>query len=156
VDTRLAKLEAGVVDAVVLAYAGLKRLGLEARASAVLSIDDWLPALSQGAIGIEVREAGAAVAEIAALNHGPTAVAVACERAFQQALDGSCTTPIAGFASFSQGELRFRGEVLAPDGGGSAETALERMLGADPIVEAAELGRRAGLELRPRAAQWLP
>jgi len=155
VDTRLAKLDAGEIDAAILAYAGLKRLGLEHRATMVLPFEAWLPALSQGAIGIEVREGDATVESVAALNHSPTAVALACERAFQQALDGSCTTPIGGLAEFADGRLRFRGEVLAPDGSGFADTALERVLGNDPLTEAAVLGREAGLALKPHAAQWL-
>jgi hydroxymethylbilane synthase len=155
VDTRLAKLDAGDIDAAILAYAGLKRLGLEHRATTVLPLKMWLPALSQGAIGIEVREDDAAVETMAALNHLPSAVALACERAFQQTLDGSCTTPIGGLAEFADGRLRFRGEVLAPDGSGFADTALERVLSNDPLTEAAVLGREAGLALKPRAAQWL-
>jgi hydroxymethylbilane synthase len=155
VDTRLAKLDAGEIDAAILAHAGLKRLGLEHRATMVLPLDAWLPALSQGAIGIEVRKGDAAVEAVAASNHSPTAVALACERAFQQALDGSCTTPIGGLAEVADGRLRFRGEVLAPDGSGFADTALERVLGTDPLTEAAVLGREAGLALKPRAAQWL-
>lgn len=155
VDTRLAKLGAGEIDAAILAHAGLKRLGLEHRATMVLPLEAWLPALSQGAIGIEVRKGDAAVDPVAALNHPPTAVALACERAFQEALDGSCTTPIGGLAEFTDGQLRFRGEVLAPDGSGFADTALERVLGTDPLAEAAVLGHEAGLALKPRAAQWL-
>lgn len=156
VDTRIAKLDAAAVDALVLAYAGVKRLGLEARATAVLETDNWLPALSQGAIGIEVRDKDRATAEIRTLDHPPTAVALACERGFQQALDGSCSTPIAGLATFAEGVLRFRGEVLAPDGSGFADTAIECSLGNDSETDAAAAGRKAGLELKPRAARWLP
>jgi hydroxymethylbilane synthase len=155
VDTRLAKLDAGEFDAILLALAGLKRLGLEARATAVLGLDGWLPALSQGAIGIEMRSDHARSAAVRGLNDGATAVALACERAFQAALDGSCTTPIGGFARFADGELRFRGEVIAPDGSGFADTMLAQRLGNDPEAEAAELGRNVGLALKPRAAQWL-
>jgi hydroxymethylbilane synthase len=155
VDTRLAKLSAGEIDAAILAYAGLKRLGLAHRATTVLPLEAWLPALSQGAIGIEVREGDATVESVAALHHLSTAVALACERAFQQALDGSGTTPIGGLAEFADGRLRFRGEVLAPDGSGFADTALERVLGNEPLAEAAALGREAGLALKPRVAQWL-
>lgn len=154
VDTRLAKLDGGEIDAAILACAGLKRLGLEHRAASVLPVETWLPALSQGAIGIEVRQGDSTAACIAPLNHLPTAVELACERAFQQALDGSCTTPIGGLAAFADGQLRFRGEVIAPDGSGFANTAFERMLGSDPLAEAAALGREAGLALKPRAAQW--
>jgi hydroxymethylbilane synthase len=155
VDTRLAKLDAREFDAILLALAGLKRLGLEGRATTVLELDAWLPALSQGAIGIEMRSGDARSTAVRALNDAATAVALACERAFQAALDGSCTTPIGGFASFANGQLRFRGEVIAPDGSGFADTALAQHLGDDPEAEAAELGRAAGLALKPRAAQWL-
>ncbi|MGD0867687.1 MAG: hydroxymethylbilane synthase [Rhizomicrobium sp.] len=117
VDTRLAKLDAGAFDAILLAYAGLKRLGLGARATSLLSPDDWLPALAQGAVGVEVRMDDARTTSIVVpLNDHATAVAIACERAFQSALDGSCRTPIAGLATYANGRLQFRGEVLAPDG----------------------------------------
>jgi hydroxymethylbilane synthase len=92
---------------------------------------------------------------ISALNDPATSVALACERAFQSALDGSCATPMGGFATFADATLRFRGEVLAPDGKESAEAAVERVLGSDPERDAAELGREAGLALKPRAAPWL-
>jgi hydroxymethylbilane synthase len=156
VDTRLAKLDAGEIDAALLAYAGLKRLGLESRATMVLAPEDWLPALSQGAIGIETRAESPCVEVIRALNHVPTAAALACERAFQAALDGSCTTSIGGFASVVDNMLRFRGEVLAPDGSGFADTGFEHRLGDAPEEEAASLGRDAGLALKPRVQQWLP
>ena len=156
VDTRLAKLDSGEFDAILLAVSGLKRLGLVDRATAFVSVDEWLPALSQGAVGIEVRKDDApAVAAAHALNDAPTAIALACERAFQAALDGSCLTPIGGFAQFQEGRLRFRGEVIAPDGSGFADTVLECALGADAEREAARLGREAGLDLKPRVLRWL-
>ncbi len=156
VDTRLAKLDAGEFDAIVLACAGLKRLGLLDRATSILPLQEWLPALSQGAIGIEMRKHDEFMnAAVCALNHLPTSVAVACERAFQAALDGSCLTPIGGHACFNDGRLRFRGEVIAPDGSGFADTDLDQHLGPDPEQEAAALGREAGLALKPRVLQWL-
>jgi hydroxymethylbilane synthase len=156
VDTRLAKLDAGEFDAMLLALAGLKRLGLSDRATALLDAEQWLPALAQGAIGIEVRaDDGATTARVAALNHRDTEIALACERAFQAALDGTCRTPIGGLATLAGTTLRFRGEVLAPDGSGFADTALEIALGADPLRQAAEAGRQAGLDLKPDVAQWL-
>jgi hydroxymethylbilane synthase len=156
VDTRLSKLDAGNLDAIILACAGLKRLGLLERATAILSLDDWLPALSQGVIGIETRGNDERTNSlIRILNDLPTAVALACERAFQAALDGSCLTPIGGHATFSEGWLRFRGEVIAPDGSGFGDTSLEQRLGADPEREAGDLGREAGLALKPRVIQWL-
>jgi hydroxymethylbilane synthase len=155
VDTRLAKLDAGEFDAIILAYAGLRRLGREDRATSLLEIEEWLPALSQGAIGIEIRSGDVRTEIISALSDPPTATALACERAFQAALDGSCATPMGGFASFAERTLRFRGEVLAPDGSDAAEITIERALGPDPEREAAELGREAGLTLKPRVAPWL-
>lgn len=154
VDTRIARLDAGELDAILLASAGLKRLGLEDRITALMPLESWLPALSQGAIGIETRREGGWVDLLSPLHDFPTAVALACERAFQAALDGSCTTPIGGVACFREGTLSFQGEVLAPDGSGSAETAIEtRLIFSEE--QAAALGREAGLALRPRAAQWL-
>jgi len=156
VDTRLRKLEAGEYDAIILAVAGLKRLGLEARITAMLEMSAWLPALGQGVIGLEVREDDVrARAAIGTLDHEPTAIALACERAFQEALDGSCRTPIAGCATLEGHALRFRGEVLSPDGSESVETEFETKLGADMRSEAGRAGRTAGRTLRPRAAPWL-
>lgn len=155
VDTRLAKLDTGEFDAIILACAGLKRLGRVDRATAPLDCQDWLPALSQGVIGIEVRSGEARTEAVATLNHSPTSIALACERAFQAALDGSCATPMGGIASFADGRLYFRGEVLAPDGSDSAEISIEHMLGSNAEHEAAQLGRRAGLALKPRALPWL-
>jgi hydroxymethylbilane synthase len=156
VDTRLAKLDAGDYDAILLALAGLKRLGLASRATAILSPQDWLPALAQGAIGIEIREGNErAAAAISPLNDSNTEIALACERAFQSVLDGSCRTPIAGIATIHQGRLTFRGEVLAPDGSDFVETKFEIDLGTNPVNEAARAGRDAGLALKPRALRWL-
>ncbi|MBV9572229.1 MAG: hydroxymethylbilane synthase [Alphaproteobacteria bacterium] len=156
VDTRLAKLDRGEIDAVLLAYAGLKRLGLEARATRILPVEEWLPALSQGALGIEMRRDHSALALVSALNHAKTAVVLACERAFQKALDGSCVTSIAGLAQFDGQTLRFRGEVLAPDGSGFADTVFATAVTANPVEDAERLGNEAGLELKPRALPWLP
>ncbi len=155
VDTRLQKLARGEYDAILLALAGLKRLELEPRATALLPLEEWLPALSQGAIGIEVRSDDCVACDaVIPLNDGPTAIALACERAFQQALDGSCTTAIGGIATYEGGALRFRGEVLAPDGGGHVDVAVEQSVTS--VAEAQEVGRAAGLSIKPRAAQWLP
>ncbi|HEX4078664.1 MAG TPA: hydroxymethylbilane synthase [Rhizomicrobium sp.] len=156
VDTRLARLDADDMDAIVLAVAGLKRLGLQERATLVLSTDSWLPALAQGAIGIEMREDDHRASVIEdALDDPGTAGALACERAFQAALDGSCRTPIAGLANVTANRLAFRGEVLAPDGSDSAATRVDVELGARPLETAAHAGREAGLLLRERARRWL-
>jgi hydroxymethylbilane synthase len=118
VDTRLRKLEEGVADATLLAYAGLKRLGLEERVTALIETDDMLPAVAQGAIGVETREGDERMAGLlAALNDAETTICVAAERAFLAVLDGSCRTPIAGLAELTgASDLRFRGAILTPDG----------------------------------------
>lgn len=154
VDTRLGKLDAGEFDAILLALAGLKRLGLQERVTSRLEPEDWLPALAQGAVGIELRENDARARDaVAALNDMETEIALSCERAFQAALDGSCRTPIAGLAKVSGGSLNFRGEVLAPDGSDSVQAAFDAR-GID-VTEAARLGREAGLAIKPRAKEWL-
>jgi len=156
VDTRLAKLDAGQYDAILLAHAGLKRLGLEARATELLSLTEWLPALAQGAVGVEVRAGDERTATaVRALNDPLSETALACERAFQAALDGSCKTPIAGLAAYTGEHLVFRGEVLAPDGSDFVETGFEISLKEDAVNKAAEAGRDAGLALKPRAQAWL-
>jgi hydroxymethylbilane synthase len=154
VDTRLKKLDAGDMDAMLLALAGLKRLGLQDRTTQIL--DDLLPALAQGAIGIEIRETDTgARAIVGQLNHTDTEIALTAERAFQKALGGSCRSPIAGLAVVANGSLAFRGEVLAPDGRAFVETAVEIPLTANAREDAERAGREAGLAIRPRAQQWL-
>jgi hydroxymethylbilane synthase len=156
VDTRLRKLDEGEYDAIVLALAGLSRLGLSERATEILDARDWLPALSQGAIGIEVRKSDAVAREsVRKLDDPVTATALACERAFQSALDGSCRTPIGGLAALSGSTLLFRGEVLAPDGSDAAEASFKTQLGNDALADAACAGREAGLKLKPKVAAWL-
>ncbi|HEY4113114.1 MAG TPA: hydroxymethylbilane synthase [Rhizomicrobium sp.] len=156
VDTRLRKLQAGDYDAIILALAGLKRLGLEDRTTTIFSLEEWLPALSQGAVGIEIRSDDRRTNEaVAPLNDLPTEIALACERAFQSALDGSCRSPIGGHATFGSGVLHFRGEVIAPDGSGFADASFEQKLGGNPLREAEALGRETGLALKPRVIDWL-
>lgn len=156
VDTRLAKLDAGEFDAMLLAVAGLLRLGMAERITAPLDADSWLPALAQGAIGIEVRADDEATTNlVSALNDRETEIALACERSFQAALDGTCRTPIGGLAIVDGKALSFRGEVLAPDGSGCADTCFDLTLGRDAVREAARAGREAGLALKPRVLDWL-
>lgn len=156
VDTRIAKLDRGEFDAIMLAVAGLNRLNLEERATAVFDPKEWLPALAQGALAVEMREEDVHCKIVEeALDHPPTGIAVACERAFQAALGGSCRSPIAGYA-WAEGEaLRFRGEVLAPDGSEWEETGVTFALSPDARNEAARAGREAGFVLRTRARSWL-
>ncbi|HSC60977.1 MAG TPA: hydroxymethylbilane synthase [Rhizomicrobium sp.] len=156
VDTRLAKLDAGDYDGMLLAVAGLKRLGLANRITSYLDTKDWLPALAQGAVGIEIRETDTQAREITSqLNDLTTEVVLNCERAFQFALDGSCRTSIGGLATYENNVLRFRGEVLAPDGSDFADASLEQHLGHDPRNHAEQLGRELGEALKPRVKQWL-
>jgi hydroxymethylbilane synthase len=147
VETRLRKLEAGEVDATLLAVAGLKRLGLLAAATAILGLDEFLPAVGQGAIGIETRAGDARTrALVAAIDDADTATALAAERAFLAVLDGSCRTPIGGHATVSGGTLRFRGLVVKPDGSEAFE-----VLRQGRREYASKLGADAGRELRDRA-----
>ncbi len=147
VETRLRKLDEGQADAIILALAGLKRLGLQARATKVMSVEEFLPAAAQGAIGIEAREKDSRVRDmLARIDHAGTAVAVACERAFLAELDGSCRTPIAGHATLSGRVLHFRGLIVKPDGSAAHETAV-----AGALEDAATIGADAGRALRQYA-----
>ena len=108
VETRLRKLDAGEVDATLLALAGLKRLGLADEATALLDVDEFLPAVGQGAVTIEARIDDARTRELLAkIDHADTSVALACERAFLAVLDGSCRTPIAGHATLQGDRAEF-------------------------------------------------
>jgi hydroxymethylbilane synthase len=147
VETRLRKLDAGEADATLLALAGLNRLGLASAATAILSVEEFLPAVGQGAIGIEARAHDARVRDLlAAINHAETMIALVAERAFLAELDGSCRTPIAGHAEVADGALRFHGMILKPDGSDANET---RRQGDARDAEA--LGADAGRELKRRA-----
>jgi hydroxymethylbilane synthase len=147
VETRLQKVASGQLDATVLALAGLKRLGLEGRAAAILSVDDFLPAVGQGAIALVTRRDDQRVLRaLTPLMDEATGVALAAERAFLGALDGSCRTPIGAHARLVGGRLLFRGQALSPDGREAVETAFE-----GPVEAAEKLGAEAGLEIRSRA-----
>jgi hydroxymethylbilane synthase len=125
VETRLRKLDDGEVDATILALAGLKRLGLEGRATRIMDAEEFLPAAGQGAIGIEARADESRTRELlAAIDHADTSTAVSCERAFLGELDGSCKTPMAGYAELSGDVLQFRGLIAKPDGSAAHETAV--------------------------------
>jgi len=147
VETRLRKLDEGVADATLLAIAGLKRLGLADAATAVLDVDEFLPAVGQGAIGIETRADDARTrGMLTPIDHADTSSALACERAFLAVLDGSCRTPIGGHAAISGGRLRFRGMIVKPDGSEAFEAARE-----GDTRDAEKLGADAGAELKGRA-----
>jgi hydroxymethylbilane synthase len=116
VDTRLAKLAAGEADAILLAYAGLKRLGLEGRARSLIDPAECPPAPGQGALAIETRAADREAAWVAALRDHSTTVAVAAERGALEALEGSCKTAIGAHAWFEGSRLKLVVEALTPDG----------------------------------------
>ena len=153
VNTRLAKLDAGEFDAILLACAGLKRLGFAERIRATLAPELLLPAVGQGAICIECRANDAAVQQlIAPLHHAPTATRVAAERALNARLEGGCQVPIAAFAELDGDMLHLRALVGEPDGSrilrgeiaGEAERAAQ--LGADLADELLKLGARTILD----------
>ncbi len=150
VGTRMDKLAAGEVDATFLALAGLKRLGLVQDAGIILGEDEMLPAVAQGAIGIQCRaDDETALTALKPLDHGPTAIAIAAERALLGGLDGSCRTPIAALARINgDGVLNLSARVVAPDG--SARFDAER---SGPQADAEALGRDAAAELRGRAGE---
>jgi hydroxymethylbilane synthase len=147
VETRLRKLDAGEVDATLLALAGLKRLDLVQHATKIMSVDEFLPAVGQGAIGIEARANDARVRDILArIDHADTSAAIACERAFLAVLDGTCKTPIGGHATISGDAVEFRGLVARPDGSAAHDIA-----GTGHRKDAVAIGTEAGRELKHRA-----
>lgn len=149
VNTRLAKLDAGEFDAIILACAGLERLGMGDRIRARLPAPQWLPAVAQGAIGIEVRAGDAeALAAVTPLADHETTICVTAERAMNRILQGSCDVPIAGHASLDHGRLTLHGLVGDPDAG-----ILIRAEGADEIDHADALGQRVARELLARGAE---
>ncbi|MEK6592084.1 MAG: hydroxymethylbilane synthase [Pseudomonadota bacterium] len=126
VQTRLGKLDAGQYDAIILAAAGLKRLGLEARICALLTPEESMPAVGQGALGIECRAGREDLLRLLApLNHEATALCVSAERALSRALAGSCNVPLGGFAEISGERMRLRGFVGSPDGKRQVSAVLE-------------------------------
>ena len=146
VGTRLAKIESGEFDATILALAGLNRLGLADKATSLLDLETFPPAVGQGAIGLTMRAHDAATASaLAPILDRDTGVALAAERAFLARLDGSCKTSIAGHAVVARGRVTFRGLVLSADG---AKTfAVERK---GPAADAARLGSSAAGEILSR------
>lgn len=146
VQTRLKKIENGVVDATLLALAGLKRLQMDEviAASQVVAKESMLPAVAQGAIGIQCRSNdNSALRYLAALNHASTKIAVDCERAFLRGLDGNCRTPIAGQAKVSNGQIHFLGFLAKPDGKDMIRVARQ---GA--VEDAVTIGKDAAAEIR--------
>nr|MCU0235282.1 hydroxymethylbilane synthase [Thermoanaerobaculales bacterium] len=148
VNTRLRRLDEGEYDAIILAGAGLKRLGFQARIRVLLSPEHSLPAIGQGAIGIECRADDAEVnALLAPLHHAATASCVRAERALNERLHGGCQVPIAGYATLEEGELALRGLVGQPDGRQVLRGAVR-----GPESDAVALGGRLAEDLLAQGA----
>ncbi len=148
VQSRLRKLEQGVVDATLLALAGLRRLGMADVATSIIEADEILPAVAQGAVGVTCRTDDAKARQwLEMLNHVPTTIRVNAERAMLEVLDGSCRTPIGALAEIGEdGELTLRGLVARPDG-----SEIIRTMAVGTINAAEALGREVGEELKGRA-----
>lgn len=148
VDTRLRKLDDGEFDAIVLAEAGLRRLGLDQRISEILPMSLMLPAVGQGALAIEIRADDAASAEwVRSLNHADSAIAVHSERAMLSALHGGCLAPVAGWGRVESGALHLTGVVTSLDG----QVRLEATISGDP-ADADQLGHFVATELLAKGA----
>ena len=147
VQTRLKKLGDGVAEATFLAVAGLNRLGMDDVPFTPVDTADMLPAIAQGAIGIERRiDDERAKTMLAAIHHSETGHRITCERAFLGALDGSCETPIGGLSHIEGDMIALQGELLSLDG-----TRILTIGGTAPVADGAELGQRLGAELLAKA-----
>ncbi len=155
VDTRLRKVQSGEVDATLLAYAGLRRLGLAVHAKALIDPVAFPPAPCQGALAITARTGDSVVtAALDPLDDEAAGLETAAERAFLAALDGSCKTPIAALARWSQGRLSFVGELLAPDGSRASRRVAE--IECDTREAASDLGARLGHSIRVEGGNLSP
>ena len=142
-DTRLRKLDEGQYDAIVLASAGLRRLGWENRITELLDPDVMCPAVGQGALAVETRSDGGAAEEIAKrLEHRESRIAVTAERAVLRALGGGCQVPIGAYATVDADAVHLRAIIVSPDG-----TEIIRKQASGPVSEAATIGRALGEEL---------
>lgn len=149
IETRLRKLTEGMFDAILLAAAGLHRMGWQDRITAYLEPAEFLPAIGQGAIGIEIRSDDDEIREILAPLHDPdTAVAVEAERSLLKTLEGGCQVPIGGHARLEDGTLRLSGLVASLDG-----QEMFRVSRTGPPARARELGREVGQELLESGAK---
>jgi hydroxymethylbilane synthase len=149
VETRLRKLAGGEADATLLALAGLRRLGMADKATQILGLDEFLPAVGQGAVAIESRRDDDRIAAlVAAIGDPDTETALSAERSFLALLDGSCRTPIGGHCAVDGERIHFRGLIISPDGKTCFETERRGARG-----EAAALGADAARELRARAGE---
>lgn len=147
VQTRLRKLEEGVADATLLACAGLKRLGNEERITSTISTSEMLPAVAQGAIGVECRSDDHEMLDLLnAIDDWETSTQLEAERAFLATLDGSCHTPIAALAIINDKVMHFKGQILLPDGSESHEINLD-----GSVFQATRLGYQAALDIKKKA-----
>ena len=152
VDTRVAKLEAGAFDAIVLAAAGLRRLGLDDHITDYLDPIEAPPAPGQGALAIEARAGDALASWLVAVHHNPTAIAVAAERGALEALEGSCRTAIGAHARLVGRRISLIVEALTPDGAERFRLEDSMILSGDnDALEARDLGLRLGLDIRAAA-----
>ena len=139
VDTRLRKLDEGEYDAIVLAAAGLHRLGWQDRITELIPVEIMCPAVGQGALAIETRDDGGAAHEIVRkLDHADTRTAVTAERAMLEKLEGGCQVPIGGYAFIEKGVIQMRAIVASPDG---KKVVRAELSGVDPLRTGASLGR---------------
>jgi hydroxymethylbilane synthase len=151
VNTRLRKLDDGEYDAIILACAGLIRLGFEQRITMPLEPEECLPAIGQGAVGIEVRSDDIAVKELLApLGHAETTSRIAAERALNEALNGGCQVPIAGYAVLNDGEIYLRGLVGEPDG-----SRILRAEASGKVEDAVSIGRALAEDLVSQGADQI-
>ena len=151
VQTRLKKLQDGIAHATFLAVAGLNRLGLSDKITSIMSMDEMLPSVAQGAIGIQINAKDEATRKVLQpLNHQDTFTAVICERGFMAALDGSCRTPIAGHAIIESGRLKFRGQALTLDGKHIFEVTREGALS-----DGFKMGQDAGEDVKARGGKLI-
>jgi hydroxymethylbilane synthase len=154
IQTRLKRMEMGVMDATFLALAGLSRMSLTNHVTSLTDLEDMPPAPGQGALGITCRaddaETRAKLAKITVLEFE---IAVAAERGFLHALDGSCRTPIGALARINSGMLHFLGEILTPDGSERWRREETLALSGDPCGDAAAFGRRIGAQIRAEAGE---
>ena len=154
VPTRIEKMKSGQVDAMVLASAGLKRLGLISEIKEYFSVEDFIPGAAQGVIGLEVRNNDTATKEwLSALNHFETSLIVSAERSALQTLDGSCRTPVGAYATKDGDRIHLKVEVASPDGRDSYEDEIEGTV--TTLADAERLGQIVGLRLKARVPEGL-
>ncbi len=154
IQTRLKRMNEGVMDATFLALAGLTRMGLQSHVTSLIDIEDMPPAPGQGALAVTCRADDAKTRELLARITVPEfEIAVAAERGFLHALDGSCRTPIGALARLNNGMLHFLGEILTPDGETRWRREETMALGGDAIGDAAAFGRQIGAQIRAEAGE---